>query len=111
MNSWLLLAWFVFVRSSVEGVVKGGTQASDLIFYVLLCLTTSKMGLFSYIVAQGVCWGAPSLGYLIGFGVAGPVGGSIAAAAQASIGAAVASGSYFSLCQSVAMAAAAAPLP
>lgn len=69
------------------------------------------MGLLSYWVAQGVCWGAPSLGYLIGFGVGGPVGGTIAASAQATIGAAVASGSYFSICQTVAMTAAVAPLP
>jgi hypothetical protein len=48
----------------------------------------------------GIVIGVPL--YLIGFGVAGPIGGSIAATVQASIGN-VAAGSLFSILQGVAM--------
>lgn len=43
---------------------------------------------------------------IIGFAVTGPVGGSLAAFIQSAVyGGAVASGSWFAICQSVAMAA------
>ena len=48
----------------------------------------------------GIVIGVPL--YLIGFGAAGPIGGSIAATVQASIGN-VAAGSLFSILQGVAM--------
>lgn len=69
------------------------------------------MGLFAYAVTQIVCWAVPSLGWAIGFGAAGPIGGTLAAAAQTFMGASIASGSYFATCQAIAMTAAVAPTP
>ncbi len=58
------------------------------------------MGFLTYIAVTTVGAGLT----LIGFGVAGPIGGSIAASVQSAwYGGAVASGSLFSVLQSVAM--------
>lgn len=53
----------------------------------------------------------PSLGAYVGFTALGPAVNTIAAAAQAHIGASVAAGSAFAACQTAAMTVAAAALP
>lgn len=91
-------------------------EVSTVRFAVCVSLLSSpqlqvKMPFFAFAIVSVIGSTVPYLGTYVGFTSLGPAVGTIAAAAQAHIGATVVAGSAFAACQTAAMTTVAAVLP